>query len=211
MIAVLLAFMVLLQCGTIYAADAPAIVINLPPAMTADDVKQLVGELSVKGATIAPPSTPPTTGTGSLIARIVNRMRQAAPAASRFIELRSLWARAVAEDGQPSNGNFWLILSGSVAAALLVEFLIRYGLPALLSGLRVKPGMPLIRAFSRHILSVAFGVTGFLVIARSSMGFLGDGSPLLIGIGSRVVDGAANWRIAMGADTSILSAASGTA
>jgi moderate conductance mechanosensitive channel len=191
----------LLHGGAVDAADTPAepaIVIKLPPTMTSAEVRQLVGDLEAKGATLAPsPTTAPPATTGSLVWRITNRLREAAPQAHRFVELKSLWVQAMAREGQPSNEEFWPRLVGLVIAALLVEFLIRAGLQALVPALKVKPGMPLFRAFARHALRVALGVIGFLIVIRCGVGFLGDGSALLTGIGSRVANGATDWRIAM--------------
>jgi hypothetical protein len=191
----------LLHGGAVDAADTPvepAIVIKLPSTMTPAEVRQLVGDLEAKGATLAAsPITASPATTGSLVWRVVNRMREAAPQARRFIELRSLWVQAMAWEGQPTDENFWPLLAGLVAAALLIEFLIRAGLSAVVPGLEVKPGMPLFRAFARHTLRVGLGVVGFLIVIRCGIGFLGEGSPLLTGIGSRVADGAAEWRIAM--------------
>lgn len=200
----MLALVLLVGGGAVAAADAPsepAIVIELPPTMTPAEVKQLVGDLQAKGATLAPSpataATPPPATEGSLIWRIANRLRQAAPEAARFGELRSLWLQAVSREGRSSDGNFWPLLAGLLAGALLVEFLIRAGLPILVPRLRIKPEMPLFRAFGRHLVSVVLGVAGFLVVIRTGIGFLGDGSPLLSGLGTRIADGAVGWRIAM--------------
>lgn len=184
----LVALTLLLRGGAVDAADTPvepAIVIKLPSTMTPAEVKQLVGDLEAKGATLAAsPITASPATTGSLVWRVVNRMREAAPQARRFIELRSLWVQAMAWEGQPTDENFWPLLAGLVAAALLIEFLIRAGLSAVVPGLEVKPGMPLFRAFARHTLRVGLGVVGFLIVIRCGIGFLGEGSPLLTGIGS---------------------------
>ncbi|MBV8653237.1 MAG: mechanosensitive ion channel [Alphaproteobacteria bacterium] len=197
----------LLQGGAVAAAEAPAagpsVVLQLPPTMTADEVKQVLGDLAAKGATLAPPPAPAPVPQGSLVWRIIDRLIQAAPATSGFLDIRSLWHEAMAQEGRPPDGTFWLLLFGLVAAALAVEFLIRTLLPALVPGLRVKPGMTLFRAFGRHALTVALGVCGFLVVIRSGAGFLGQGSALLTEIRSRIADGAADWRIAMGLLTAL--------
>jgi small-conductance mechanosensitive channel len=109
----------------------------------------------------------------------------------------------MAQEGRSSSVAFWPLLAGLVAAALAIEFLIRLGLPTLVPSLRVKPGMTLFRAFARHAFAVALGIIGFLLIIRSGAGFLGDGSAVLTGIGSRIADGAADWRIAMGLLTAL--------
>jgi small-conductance mechanosensitive channel len=197
----MLALVLLVGGRAVAAADAPsepAIVIKLPPAMTSAEVKQLVSELQAKGATLAlpQPTTPPATE-GALVWRITNHLRQAAPEAARFGELRNLWLQAVAREGRSSDENFWPLLGGLLAGALLVEFLIRAGLPILVPRLRITPEMPLFRAFGRHLVCVVLGVVGFLVVIRNGVGFLGDGSALLTGMGSRIADGAGNWRIAM--------------
>lgn len=197
-----LAMILLLQAGTAVAADPsaePTLVIKLPSTMTPDELKQLVGELAAKGATVAPPpAAPPVADQGSLVWHVANRLLEASAAASRFLELRTLWAQALAQEGQAYAGNFWAMLMGLVAAALLVEFVVRAGLPALAPSLRVQPGTTLFPAFARHALAVALGVFGFLLVIRSGVGFLGEGSALLGGIGTSVAEGAGGWRIAVG-------------
>jgi small-conductance mechanosensitive channel len=202
----LMIFLLLLPGGTVAAAEAPtepAIVLRLPPTVTPDEVKQLVSDLAAKGATTVPPATVSVADQDSLAARVANRLVRAAPAAGRFLELRKLWAQAMAQEGQAAGGMFLLALAGLIAAALLVEFLIRIGLRALLHSLQVKPGSTLFSAFGRHALAVGIGVIGFLIVMRSGMGFLGNGSPLLTGIASHVADGTADWRIAMGVLTAL--------
>src|SRR5215468_12484832 len=94
--------LVLLAPGVaLAAAEAPAIVIQLPPTMTPDEVKQLVGELTAKGATIAPPpAVAAPASQGSLVWRIIDRLMKAAPEARRFLDLPSLWDRVMAQEGQ---------------------------------------------------------------------------------------------------------------
>jgi hypothetical protein len=62
----MVALVLLVSAGGVAAADAPseaAIVIKLPPSMTPAEVKQLVGDLQAKGATLAPATASPATRT----------------------------------------------------------------------------------------------------------------------------------------------------
>src|SRR5260221_14423276 len=152
----LLALVLLAPGVALAAAEAPATMIQLPPTMTPDEVKQLVGELVAKGATIAPPPAAAAPASqGSLVWRIIDRMMKAAPEAGRFLDLPRLWDAAVAQEGQASGSAFWPLLAGLIAAALAVEALIRTGLPTLVPSLKVKPGMTLFHAFARHALTLA--------------------------------------------------------
>ena len=206
-VAAILALALLVGGGAVAAADAPgepAIVIKLPATMTQAEVRQLVGDLQAKGATLAPsPATAPSAAEGPLLLRIASRLRQAAPEAARFGELGSLWREALSREGRSSGGSFGPLLAGLLAAALLVEFLIRAGLPILVPRLAITPQMPLFRAFFRHLVPVVLGVVGFLAVIRTGVGFLGGGSALPTGIGSRIADGAGSWRIAMAVLTAL--------
>ena len=176
----------------------PAIIVELPATMTAADVAKFAEELRAKGATLAPPVTAaaPEAERG-LVARIARRLQDAAPAIERFPELKSLWLGALARDGRAPDRHFWPRAVGLLAAALLVELLIREALSKAVPRLRIEPGTPLLRAFARHGFRVALGLAGFLLVLRVGAGFLGQGSPLLAELGDRIIELAGDWRIVM--------------
>ena len=178
------------------AADEskPAIVLQLPPGMTADEVRQLVGSLQAKGATIEPqadaaaPQEP-------LVARIWARLQEAMPKTSEVLTLPDRWRTALDGDEQTGAG-FWPTLAGLLVVALAIEFAIRAALPALSHRLRIEPAMPLHQAFGRHFVSLAAGLAGFVIAMRLGGGLIGQNEPLLMATAAQVVDSTIHWRLA---------------
>jgi small-conductance mechanosensitive channel len=178
------------------AADEskPAIVLQLPPGMTAEEVRQLVASLQAKGATIEPqadavaPDEP-------LVARISARLLEATSKTGEAFTLPARWRAALDGDEQTGAG-FWPMLAGLLVAALVIELAIRAALPALSNRLRIEPGMPLHRAFGRHFVSLAAGLAGFVIAMRLGGGLIGQGVPLLTATAEQVVDSTIHWRLA---------------
>jgi moderate conductance mechanosensitive channel len=189
--------LLLIPWGALAAApkqDEPAIVLQLPPGMSADQVRDLIAGLRDKGATVTP--TPAAvTAEEPLAHRIVARIEQAWPKLPETFDLRRNWRDALDAEHRPHEG-FWLALIGLVAGAWLLERAIRAALPALWPRLRIAPGLPLHRAFARHCFCLVLGLAGFVVAVRLGGGFIGRNSALLTGTAAQVVDSAVRWRLA---------------
>ena len=172
----------------------PVIVLQLPPGMSAEDVRQLVGGLESKGATVTPqPST--AAAEEPVVRQIWTRLRQAAPKLPQALALPDRWRAALAAEHQSDEG-FWPSLAGLLIGALLLELAIRRALPALFRRLRIEPGLPLHRAFLRHLVGLALGLAGFTLAMRLGGGLLGQNSPLLTATAAQVVGSAVRWRLA---------------
>ncbi|GGF09259.1 hypothetical protein GCM10011611_13470 [Aliidongia dinghuensis] len=174
----------------------PAIVLQLPPGMTADQVRELVTGLEGKGAAIVPPAQP-NLPSEPVIHRILARLAQAVPKAPQLAELPARWSAALAAEPS-SGGGFWLRLLGLIVGAWLLELLIRAAVPALIPRLRIRPDMRLDRAFLHHFVWLAAGLVSFIAVVRLGGGLIGRNSPLLIATTARVIDSAVTWRIATG-------------
>ena len=176
------------------AESQPAIVLQLPPTMSADDVRQLVSGLQGKGATVAP--QPGAAVAEEPVARqIWTRLRAAMPKLPQALTLPDRWRAALAAEHQSDDG-FWPRLAGLLIGSLLLEQVIRRGLPALFPQLRIRPGLPLHRAFLRHLVSLALGLAEFTLAMHLGGGLLGQGAPLLAATTGHVVDSAVHWRLA---------------
>jgi len=172
----------------------PAIVLQLPPGMSAADVRQLVDGLQAKGATVAPqPSA--ATAEEPIVRRIWTRLGQAAPKLPEVFDLPDRWRASLAAE-QQSDAGFWPKLLGSLAVSLLLEQAIRRVLPILFHRLQIKPGLPLHRAFLRHFFGLALGVAGFALVLHLGGGLLGQNSALLTATAAKVVESAVRWRLA---------------
>ena len=176
----------------------PALVLQLPPTMSAEDVRQLVGGLEAKGAVVAPQPDPAATGAAAteepLVRKIWTRLRTAAPRLPEALALPARWRAALAAEGQ-SDAGFWPKLILLLLGSLALEQAIRRGLPALVAGLRIEPGLPLHRAFLRHFVSLALGLAGFAATLHLGGGLLGQNSPLLTATAARIVESAFQWRL----------------
>ncbi|HLZ65971.1 MAG TPA: mechanosensitive ion channel family protein [Aliidongia sp.] len=172
----------------------PAIVLQLPPGMSADEVRQLVGGLQAKGAALQEQAEAPAEDE-PLVRRILTRIRQAAPGIREAPTLPDRWHAALEAEHRSGDG-FWLKLAGVLAVALAIEFAIRAGLTALPHRLRIEAGIPLHRAFVRHFVSLAAGLVGFIIVMRFGGALLGQDSQLLTATTMQVVDSTIRWRIA---------------
>jgi len=170
----------------------PAIVLQLPPGMSADDVRQLVVGLQDKGATVTPP--PAAIAEEPVVRQIWTRLRAAAPKLPEALALPDRWRAALAAEHQSGNG-FWPKLAGLLLGSLLLELAIRRVLPVLFRRLRIEPGLPLHRAFLRHFAGLALGLAGFALAMHLGGGLLGPESPLLTATAGQVVDSAVRWRL----------------
>lgn len=181
-----------------YAAAAetkPAIVLQLPPGMSAADVRQLIDGLESKGATVTPPAPDAAVAEAPLVRQIWTRLRQAAPKLSEAAGLPGRWRATLAAEHQSDKG-FWPKLLGLLAASLLLEQAIRRALPALVPRLRIQPGLPLHQAFLRHFVSLALGLAGYTLLAHLVGGLLGQDSALLTATAAEVVTSTVHWRLA---------------
>ncbi|MDB5360834.1 MAG: hypothetical protein JWO51_2131 [Rhodospirillales bacterium] len=189
--------LLLLPLGAALAATTeskPAIVLQLPPSMSADDVRQLLSGLESKGATVTPQPGAVVAGE-PVVRQIWTRLRQAAPKLPELRALPERWRATLAAERQSDEG-FWPKLVGLLAGSLLLEWAIRRALPALVPRLRVEPGLPLHRAFLRHFISLALGLAGFTIVLRLGGGLLGQNSPFLTATATQIVDSAVRWRLA---------------
>ena len=172
----------------------PAIVLQLPPGMSAADVRQLLDGLQAKGATVAPqPSA--AVAAEPIVPRIWARLQQAAPKLPEVLTLPERWRATLATEHQSDPG-FWPKLLGLLAVSLVLEQAIRRALPPLLHRLQIKPGLALHRAFFRHFVTLGLGLAGFALLLHLGSGPLGQHSALLTATASEVVGSAVRWRFA---------------
>ncbi|HEV2678672.1 MAG TPA: mechanosensitive ion channel domain-containing protein [Aliidongia sp.] len=183
-----------LSAAVAASASEPAIVLQLPPGMTAGQVRELVGSLQDKGAAIVPdakavPAEEP------IVQQIRLSLRRAVPKAPALLDLPRMWRAELAAEGVDDHG-FWPKIILAVIGALTLELAVRAVLPALVGRLRIPAGTPLHAAFGRHFVSIAGGLAAFVVAIRLGGGLLGQGSALLTAMAAQIVASAINWRIA---------------
>jgi len=193
-----------LLCGLLMAAGQghadevaarPAIILQLPSSMSVDDVARLTEELRAKGAVLAPTSAPPPATAESPIAwRVATRISRALPSLHHLGEMGERWRQAGGEESGPY---FWPRLSALFLAALLVEAVLRRGLPHFFPRLRPETGNTLPMAVCRHFLALSFGLAGFLLILRGGAVLLSGGGGLPGEVAERVSIAGGNWRISI--------------
>jgi len=176
------------------AETKPAIVLQLPPNMSAADVQLLVDGLQAKGATVAP-QPGAAVAEEPVVRRIWTRLGQAAPKLPEVLALPERWQATLAAEQQSDQG-FWPKLLGVLAVSLLLEQAIRRGLPMLFHRLQITPGLGLHWAFLRHFVGLALGLAGFALVVHLGGGLLGQNSALLTATATEIVDSAVRWRLA---------------
>src|SRR5437667_6401884 len=165
-----LALLLLLGATPIGRAAEPAgptVVLQLPPSMSPEAVRDLIADLAAKGAQPATTSSDPPAAaspamltSASLTAQVWEATKQAVRAMPALLQAPQLWVRRVEAEGGTSRAalRFWAIaLAGLIAAPL-----IGLGVRALLDrGPVVEPGLaPRLRAAVIRLLVALAGLAG---------------------------------------------------
>jgi len=183
-----LAILLLMQAALPAVAAEPAIVLQLPTGMSADQVRGILVELESRGAAakpgaIAEPAEP-------FARQIWSRLRTAVPKAPMLLDLPSRWHDAVAEAGRPA-ARFWPLLITIVLGSMALERVARR-----ICRMRAEaPQLP--TAFARHLASLAAGVAVFVLALKLGEGLLPAAPSLLRDTAGQVTGSAIVLRIAV--------------
>ena len=174
----------------------PAIVLQLPPGMSVDQMRGLLVELESKGATAKPATVVTTTPTEPVARRIMNRLCITVPRTPELLDLPVRWHDAVAEGGWSAT-RFWLVLAGILVGGLVLERLARHVVPVLGRASPAVTETRLPAAFARHLLSLAVGLVVFVLTLKVGEGLLPTARPLLQETAEQVTKSAIVWRVAV--------------
>ena len=201
------ALLVLLHAGPASWAAEPAgatIVLQLPPSMSPEAVKELIADLTVKGAQPAvnlpdPPAaaSPGLLTSANFAAQVWEGTKQAVRAAPVLLEAPQVWVRRVEAEGGTREAAllFWVIALAGFVAAPLIGMAVR----ALLERRPVvEPGLaPRLRdAFIRFLIAVG-GLAVFAVVFCAALLAVSAGQPILEETADRLVWAATQWRLSI--------------
>ena len=201
------ALLVLLHAGPASWAAEPAgatIVLQLPPSMSPEAVKELIADLTVKGAQPAvnlpdPPAaaSPGLLTSANFAAQVWEGTKQAVRAAPVLLEAPQVWVRRVEAEGGTREAAllFWVIALAGFVAAPLIGMAVR----ALLERRPVvEPGLaPRLRdAFIRFLIAVG-GLAVFAVVFCAALLAVSAGQPILEETADRLVWAAMQWRLSI--------------
>ena len=201
------ALLVLLHAGPASWAAEPAgatIVLQLPPSMSPEAVKELIADLAVKGAQPAvnlpdPPAaaSPGLLTSANFAAQVWEGTKQAVRAAPVLLEAPQVWVRRVEAEGGTREAAllFWVIALAGFVAAPLIGMAVR----ALLERRPVvEPGLaPRLRdAFIRFLIAVG-GLAVFAVVFCAALLAVSAGQPILEETADRLVWAAMQWRLSI--------------
>ena len=201
------ALLVLLHAGPASWAAEPAgatIVLQLPPSMSPEAVKELIADLAVKGAQPAvnlpdPPAaaSPGLLTSANFAAQVWEGTKQAVRAAPVLLEAPQVWVRRVEAEGGTREAAllFWVIALAGFVAAPLIGMAVR----ALLERRPVvEPGLaPRLRdAFIRFLIAVG-GLAVFAVVFCAALLAVSAGQPILEETADRLVWAATQWRLSI--------------
>ena len=201
------ALLVLLHAGPASWAAEPAgatIVLQLPPSMSPEAVKELIADLAVKGAQPAvnlpdPPAaaSPGLLTSANFAAQVWEGTKQAVRAAPVLLEAPQVWVRRVEAEGGTREAAllFWVIALAGFVAAPLIGMAVR----ALLERRPVvEPGLaPRLRdAFIRFLIAVG-GLAVFAVVFCGALLAVSAGQPILEETADRLVWAAMQWRLSI--------------
>ena len=209
------ALLVLLHAGPASWAAEPAgatIVLQLPPSMSPEAVKELIADLAVKGAQPAvnlpdPPAaaSPGLLTSANFAAQVWEGTKQAVRAAPVLLEAPQVWVRRVEAEGGTREAAllFWVIALAGFVAAPLIGMAVR----ALLERRPVvEPELaPRLRdAFIRFLIAVG-GLAVFAVVFCAALLAVSAGQPILEETADRLVWAALQWRLSIVVLTIVLS------
>jgi len=201
------ALLVLLHAGPASWAAEPAgatIVLQLPPSMSPEAVKELIADLTVKGAQPAvnlpdPPAaaSPGLLTSANFAAQVWEGTKQAVRAAPVLLEAPQVWVRRVEAEGGTREAAllFWVIALAGFVAAPLIGMAVR----ALLERRPVvEPELaPRLRdAFIRFLIAVG-GLAVFAVVFCAALLAVSAGQPILEETADRLVWAATQWRLSI--------------
>jgi len=201
------ALLVLLHAGPASWAAEPAgatIVLQLPPSMSPEAVKELIADLTVKGAQPAvnlpdPPAaaSPGLLTSANFAAQVWEGTKQAVRAAPVLLEAPQVWVRRVEAEGGTREAAllFWVIALAGFVAAPLIGMAVR----ALLERRPVvEPELaPRLRdAFIRFLIAVG-GLAVFAVVFCAALLAVSAGQPILEETADRLVWAAMQWRLSI--------------
>jgi len=201
------ALLVLLHAGPASWAAEPAgatIVLQLPPSMSPEAVKELIADLAVKGAQPAvnlpdPPAaaSPGLLTSANFAAQVWEGTKQAVRAAPVLLEAPQVWVRRVEAEGGTREAAllFWVIALAGFVAAPLIGMAVR----ALLERRPVvEPELaPRLRdAFIRFLIAVG-GLAVFAVVFCAALLAVSAGQPILEETADRLVWAAMQWRLSI--------------
>ena len=201
------ALLVLLHAGPASWAAEPAgatIVLQLPPSMSPEAVKELIADLAVKGAQPAvnlpdPPAaaSPGLLTSANFAAQVWEGTKQAVRAAPVLLEAPQVWVRRVEAEGGTREAAllFWVIALAGFVAAPLIGMAVR----ALLERRPVvEPELaPRLRdAFIRFLIAVG-GLAVFAVVFCAALLAVSAGQPILEETADRLVWAATQWRLSI--------------
>ena len=200
--------LLLLLCATPagWAAEpaGATVVLQLPPSMSPDTVRELIADLAAKGARpAATPSDPPATAASApftsvdFAAQVWVATKDAVRAVPNLLQAPQVWVRRVEAEGGTRSAAliFWAIaLAGLVAAPLIGT-----GMRALLERRQVvQPGLaPRLRAALVKLLVAVAGLATFAFLFCTALLAVSAGQPLLEETADRLIWAALQWRLSI--------------
>jgi moderate conductance mechanosensitive channel len=206
--AIAVALLLLLYAETAGWADEPggaAVVLQLPPSMSPEVVRELIADLAAKGAKPAAPIDPPAPvssplfTTANLAAQVWEASKAALQAAPAVRRVPQVWVERVEAEGGSLGVaiRFWLVVLAGLAAAPLIG----RGFRAFADRRQTRvsePGLaPRLRVATIRFLAAIASLTFFAVLFWFVLLYVSAGRPILEETADRLVWAALKWRLSI--------------